>query len=80
VTKTIRQTHACSDNQLKFLQIVDGEDAVILEAVFEGTHTAVLNAPGGSIPATGQRVAVPFASVLKVSGDRFTSLHAISTR
>jgi hypothetical protein len=46
---------------------------VVLEAVFEGTHTAVLSVPGGSIPAIGQRVAVPFASVLKVSGDRFTS-------
>jgi hypothetical protein len=26
-----------------------------------------------SIPATGKRVAVPFVSVLRVAGDRFTS-------
>jgi hypothetical protein len=42
--------------------------------VFEGTHTATLNAPGGSIPATGRRITVPFVSVLGVAGDRFTSI------
>jgi predicted ester cyclase len=64
---------AFPDNQLKTLQIVDGEDAVVLEGVFEGTHTEALNAPGGSILATGKRVAVPLVSVLGVAGDRFTS-------
>lgn len=65
---------AFPDNQLKTLQIIDGEDAVVLEGVFEGTHTAAIDAHGGSISATGKRVAVPFVSVLGVSGDRFTSL------
>lgn len=64
---------AFPDNQLATLQIVDGEDAVVLEGVLEGTHTAAFNAPGGSIPATGKQVAVPFVSVLGVAGDRFTS-------
>lgn len=64
---------AFPDNQLKTLQIIEGKDAVVLEGVFEGTHTATLNAPGGSIPATGQRVAIPLTSVLRVAGDRFTS-------
>lgn len=64
---------AFPDNQLKTLQIIDSEDAVVLEGIFEGTHTAPLNAPGGSIPATGRRVAVPLASVLRVTGNRFTS-------
>jgi predicted ester cyclase len=64
---------AFPDNQLKTLQIVDGEDAVVLEGVFEGTHTEALNALGGSILATGKRVAVPLVSVLGVAGGRFTS-------
>ena len=64
---------AFPDNQLKTLRIVDGEDAVVLEGVFEGTHTAALDGPGGPVPATGKRVAVPFVSLLGVSGDRFTS-------
>lgn len=64
---------AFPDNQLKALQIVDGESAVVLEGVFEGTHTATLNAPGRSISATGKRIALPFVSVLGVAGDKFTS-------
>ncbi|MBV8993944.1 MAG: nuclear transport factor 2 family protein [Pseudonocardiales bacterium] len=65
---------AFPDNRLKTLQIIDGDHAVVLEGVFEGTHTAPLNAPGGLIPATGRRVAIPLASVLRVAGDRFTSI------
>jgi predicted ester cyclase len=64
---------AFPDNQLKTLQIIDGEDAVVLEGVFEGTHTAAINTPSGSIPATGRHVAIPLTSVLKIAGDRFTS-------
>ena len=64
---------AFPDNQLQTLQIIDGEDAVVLEGVFVATHTGTLNAPGGSIPATGKRVAVPLVSVLRVGGDKFTS-------
>lgn len=64
---------AFPDNQLKILQIVADEDAVVLEGVFEGTHTAILDAPGGPVPATGKRVAIPFVSVLGVAGDKFTS-------
>jgi hypothetical protein len=55
-------------------QIIDGEDVVVLDGVFGGTHTAVLNAPGGSIPATGRCVTIPFVSVLGAAGDRFTSI------
>ena len=64
---------AFPDNHLKTLRIVDHEDAVVLEGFFEGIHTAAFNAPGGSIPATGHRVELPFVSVLGVSGDWFTS-------
>jgi hypothetical protein len=53
-----------ADDQLKTLRVVDGEDAVVLEGVFEGTHTAALDGPAGSVPATGKRVAVPFVSLL----------------
>jgi predicted ester cyclase len=64
---------AFPDNQLKTLQIVDGEEAVVLEGVFEATHTGTLNAPGGSIPATGKQIAVPFVSMLGVADGKFTS-------
>jgi predicted ester cyclase len=56
--------------------IVDGEN-VAVEATFEGTHTGVLNSPGGSIQPTRKRVNVPFTSVSKIRGDKFTSLHLL---
>jgi predicted ester cyclase len=65
---------AFPDNQVKTARVVDGGDVVVLEAVFEGTHTAALDAPGGSIPATGRRAAIPFVTVSGVADDRFTSL------
>jgi hypothetical protein len=47
---------AFPDNQLKTLQIADGENVVVLEGVFEGTHTATLAAPGRSIPQGSGKV------------------------
>ena len=64
---------AFPDNQARTVRIVDSGDAATLEAVFEGTHTGTLNAPGGAIPATGKRVALPFVTVAAVADDRFTS-------
>jgi predicted ester cyclase len=61
------------DNQVRIVRIVDGGDAAVLEAVFEGTQTNALNAPGGSIPATGKRVAIPFVTVQGFANDRFTT-------
>jgi predicted ester cyclase len=65
---------AFPDNQVETARVVDGGDVVVLEAVFEGTHTAALDAPDGSIPATGRRAAIPFVTVSGVADDRFTSL------
>jgi predicted ester cyclase len=64
---------AFPDNRVRTVRIVDGGDSVVLEAVFEGTHTETLNAPGGSIPATGKQAAIPFALVTEVDEGRFTS-------
>jgi predicted ester cyclase len=68
-------TDAFPDNEIKpNVIVVDGENAV-LEATFEGTHTGVLNAPTGPIQPTRKHVKVPFVSVSKIRGDKFTSLH-----
>jgi predicted ester cyclase len=70
-------TDAFPDNQIKPTAIIEDGENGVLEAVFEGTHTGPLNAPTGSIPPTGKRVAVPFVSVEKVSGGQFKSFHLI---
>ena len=46
-----------------------------LEAVFKGTHTGPLNAPRGTIPATGKGVEIPFVVTAKVERSKFTSFH-----
>ncbi len=64
---------AFPDNQVRIIRIVDGGDVAVMEAVFEGTQTDALDAPGGSIPATGKRVAIPFVTVQGFANDRFTT-------
>jgi predicted ester cyclase len=59
------------DNQVTNVTIVEDGDAVVTEAVFEGTHTGVLHAPSGDIPATGRRVAIPFVVTYTCDGAQF---------
>jgi steroid delta-isomerase-like uncharacterized protein len=63
---------AFPDNRCRIVRIVDGGSNGVVEAVFEGTHTAPLSAPSGDVPATGRRVSVPFVNVVDVAGDRVT--------
>lgn len=60
------------DNQVRVIRLVAEDAQAVNEAVFEGTHTATLSAPGGEVPATGRSVTIPFVNVCEVSGDRFT--------
>jgi hypothetical protein len=50
--------------------VVIGEDGDngFLEAVFKGTHTGPLNAPSGTVPATGKAIEIPFVVMAKVEG------------
>lgn len=59
------------DNQVRVVRMVADGDQGVLEAVFEGTHTATLHAPGGDVEPTGRRVSVPFVNVCGFSGDRY---------
>lgn len=70
-------TEAFPDNQITAkLIVVEGENAAF-EATFEGTHTGVFNAPSGPIQPTRKRVKVPFTNVIKVRGDKITTLHIL---
>jgi predicted ester cyclase len=62
---------AFPDNQVRVVRMVAEGDQGVLEAVFEGTHTETLHAPGGDIEPTGRRVAVPFVNVCAFTGDRY---------
>ena len=45
-------------------------DTVALEITWEGTQTGPLQAPTGTIPASGRRVRLPAVQVVKVEGGR----------
>jgi predicted ester cyclase len=49
-------------------EIVAG-DWVVQEFVFEGTHTASLQSPGGEIPATNRQLRGRGVQILKIEGD-----------
>ena len=55
--------------------VVSTADAVAVEGVWTGTHTAPLATPAGDIPATGRTVELPFAMTVRVDGDRIRSTH-----
>jgi predicted ester cyclase len=54
---------AFPDNQVRTVAVFEDGSTGVLQAVFEGTHTATLNAPGQPIAATGKRVSLPFVNV-----------------
>jgi uncharacterized protein (TIGR02246 family) len=50
-------------------------DIVFVEGVWSGTHTGPLTTPEGELPATGQRVTVPFALVITIRDGRLATVH-----
>lgn len=68
-------TDGFPDNQVGQSLISEDGDNGFLEAVFKGTHTGPLNAPSGTIPATGKAVEIPFVVTTKVGGGKVASFH-----
>ena len=59
-----------SDSHMVVDHAVDGGDEVFLEGRFVGTHDGDLQSPGGTIPASGNKLDLPFADYFKVSGGK----------
>jgi ketosteroid isomerase-like protein len=68
-------TDGFPDNQVDHAVISEDAENGILEAVFKGTHTGPLNAPSGTVQATGKAVEIPFVVTSKVKEGKFTSFH-----
>jgi predicted ester cyclase len=64
---------AFPDNRIRPVEIVVEGDHAVLEAVFEGTHTAPLKAPIGTIPPTGKRVSIPYVLLSDSSDGKWTT-------
>ncbi len=66
---------AFPDGALSFGEQVLGKDLAATELVFTGTHTGPMPTPQGSIPATGRRVSLHFASILHIKEGLVASEH-----
>ena len=52
---------------------VAGNNVVVLELSWKGTHKGTLQTPGGSIPATGKTIDVRAVAVVEIAGERARS-------
>jgi predicted ester cyclase len=69
------QWSAFPDGTLSFGRQALGRDLAATELVFEGTNTGPMLTPGGSIPPTGRRVSIRFASILEIKDGSIASEH-----
>jgi predicted ester cyclase len=56
---------------MEVVSVVEGGDAVAIEARFKGTHRGALATPQGEIPASGNAIDVPFADFFQLADDKF---------
>jgi uncharacterized protein (TIGR02246 family) len=57
--------------EVKPVTIAEDGESAMLEGVFEGTHNGPLNAPAGTIEATGKAASIPFVIAYKVTDGKF---------
>jgi len=65
---------AFPENQLEVRRMITEGDAVVVEAIFHGTHTGPLNLPNGAVPPTNKQVSVPYVLIGTAVGSTFTRL------
>jgi predicted ester cyclase len=66
---------AFPDNRLEPRRMIGEGDAVVVEAIFHGTHTGALNLPSGAVPPTNKRVSIPYVVIGTAVGSTFTRLN-----
>ncbi len=54
---------------------VGGHDVAALEIRWEGTHTGPLETPGGTVPASGNRISVDASLWTRDEGDAIEEIH-----
>ena len=56
---------AFSEITLDVRTIIEDGDTAVIEAVVGATNTGELPSPGGMLPATGRRIALPMVSIVR---------------
>jgi steroid delta-isomerase-like uncharacterized protein len=68
-------TTAAPDQRMEVIRSFELEDTVIVEGVYSGTHTGPLESPDGTIPASGNAFAFPFADLLTFENGKCVKHH-----
>ena len=50
-------------------------DVAAVEGTWTGTHSGPMATPQGEVPATGKRVTIPFAGIVRIEDGRIASIH-----
>ena len=69
--RTFKQ--AFPDGHMEVVRTVEAGDEVCVIGRFKGTHTGDLVSPGGTVPASGQSLDLPFADYFRVDGGRIVA-------
>jgi ketosteroid isomerase-like protein len=73
--RTLGETfkNAMSDIRHEIVRSFEEGDTIVVEGVFSGRHTGPMVTPGGTISASGNAVAFPYADFLQVRDGRCVS-------
>lgn len=63
------------DSAMENMTTIEAGDTIITEGVFTGTNTGPLETPMGTIPATGKKIALPFADIFVARDGKFVKHH-----
>ena len=66
---------ALPDGKITYENEVAAGDTVVTEGTLSGTHTGTFRSPQGDIPASGNRVALRYASVKRIHDGKVASEH-----
>jgi steroid delta-isomerase-like uncharacterized protein len=61
---------ALPDAHMELVRAVEAGDEVFIEGRFAGTHTGDLVTPQGTLPASGNRLDMPYADYFRVEGGK----------
>ena len=61
---------AFEDLDFHLVTITEGDGRVVVEHLFQGTHTGTLHTAAGDVPATGRQVRIPLATVIEHEDER----------
>ena len=61
---------AFEDLNFHLVSVTEGDGRVVVEHLFQGTHTGTLHTAAGDVPATGRQVRIPLVTVIEHEDER----------